>query len=351
MNKMSILTDEDIRKIVVQIHSHNIDCGKSNYTLSSWAEYWYHNFKKNQVSDTTKQNYVSCIKNHIMGSSISNKCISEITTVDLQSIVNYAYSVKNLTRTTKLLFDTLKQMFNRAFLLNEINKDVSLNLMLPKIQLNKRTPLNENEIKVFLSANNLNIHEKAFIYLALLAGLRRGEILALSKNDIDFTRKIIFVNKTIEFPKNIGRIKQSPKSKSGIRTIPIVPQLEEILIRLCTQQSSAHIFVDPATGQLFTKSKSYYFWKNIIKKINSYNTSCMNPLVLSKNITPHVLRHTYATALYYAKVGIKDAQYLLGHSSIEMTMDVYTHLKRHDDETTNNVINKLDDYLTEVLNN
>ena len=48
--------------------------------------------------------------------------------------------------------------------------------------------------------------------------------------------------------------------------------------------------------------------------------------LIADDITPHMFRHTYATSLYYSGVDIKTAQYLLGHSSIQMTLDVYTHL-------------------------
>lgn len=78
-------------------------------------------------------------------------------------------------------------------------------------------------------------------------------------------------------------------------------------------------------------------WQAIVKKLNEAagGKGDIKPII---GLTPHILRHDYATNLYYAGVDIKEAQYLLGHSDIKMTLEIYTHLKR--DNT--GVANKLD---------
>ena len=75
-------------------------------------------------------------------------------------------------------------------------------------------------------------------------------------------------------------------------------------------------------------------WKQIIRKMNSVSKIPIN------EITAHHLRHTYATDLFYAGVDIKTCQYLLGHSSIKTTLDIYTHL----DSDPANVAKKIDEY-------
>ena len=86
-----------------------------------------------------------------------------------------------------------------------------------------------------------------------------------------------------------------------------------------------------------TKSSYRKFWAGIEKTLNQ---------VSGTNIafTPHICRHTYATSLYYSKVDIKTAQYLLGHSSLKMTLEIYTHL---DKKQISYEVDKLNKYISQ----
>jgi len=78
-------------------------------------------------------------------------------------------------------------------------------------------------------------------------------------------------------------------------------------------------------GQLVSKSSYRKFWHKIIESLNNAigGTETIKPVI---DLTCHILRHSYATNLYHAGVDVKTAQKLLGHSSISVTMDIYTHL-------------------------
>jgi len=71
-------------------------------------------------------------------------------------------------------------------------------------------------------------------------------------------------------------------------------------------------------------------------------THCAKMIVIADDITPHLFRHTYATMLYYTGVDIKTAQYLLGHATIQMTMELYTHLEA---ENNTSAMDKINDFL------
>ena len=79
-----------------------------------------------------------------------------------------------------------------------------------------------------------------------------------------------------------------------------------------------------------TVSSFRKFWKGIIKTTE-----------LPNDVTPHILRHTYATKLYYAGVDLKTAQYLLGHSNIQITLEIYTHLDKLKTNDIGDKINKV----------
>lgn len=84
-----------------------------------------------------------------------------------------------------------------------------------------------------------------------------------------------------------------------------------------------------AQNELMTETAFRRFWQKIMRELNlaaGGTNGRIQCLKISQDITTHMFRHTYATSLYYAGVDVKTAQYLLGHASIEMTMNIYTHL-------------------------
>lgn len=99
-----------------------------------------------------------------------------------------------------------------------------------------------------------------------------------------------------------------------------------------------------------SKSSFRRFWDNIMDKINTaaggqnWNKRSKNVnriIAISSDITPHIFRHTFATTLYNAGVDVKTAQYLLGHSNIQVTLDIYTHLEKINN---NSVTEKINNY-------
>ncbi len=173
--------------------------------------------------------------------------------------------------------------------------------------------------------------------------MRRGEALALTWSDIDFKKRLLTVNKNLVFKENNSEIKQSPKTDAGNRIVPIPDKLIIVLEEFRQNCSAMQLFT-MTSGDIMSRSSYAKFWAKIKKKID-------NSVVLvtakdhintpPKNITCHILRHSYATSLYYAGVDIKTAQKLLGHSSISVTMDIYTHLDVNNDDVNRKLTNYL----------
>lgn len=223
---------------------------------------------------------------------------------------------------------------------------------MPKKEKPKKRALTDGEQAIIQKAD-LDIKERAFIDLLYYTGLRRGEALALMVSDVDFVNKKITVNKNLVFKGNESEIKPSPKSNAGNRSMPLPDNLMHSLKELIRINSGMYIFTKQDSG-IMTHSAFRRFWDSIIDKFNiaaggeKFKRSDMEhsavPLrLIADDITPHLFRHTYATSLYNAGIDIKTAQYLLGHSSIQLTLDIYTHLDNSRIESATTQLNSFFD--------
>ena len=163
---------------------------------------------------------------------------------------------------------------------------------------------------------------RAFCALCLYCGLRKEEALGLHWTDIEGDR--LTVRRAVTFLSNQPDPVQDLKTKAAHRSIPIPAPLREIL--LDTPHLSASI-VTAADGGPMTRSAFAKMWAKVTRAV-------------SFHLTPHMLRHTYATTL-----DLRTAQRLLGHSSIQMTADIYTHLEAED---ALNAAGQIDQYLASL---
>ncbi len=147
-----------------------------------------------------------------------------------------------------------------------------------------------------------------FPFFILYTGCRRGEALAIQYEDIDRKNRIININKSVGYDGNRPFLKV-PKTEAGIRTIGLIDRLAERL-----PKGRGLIFPSPSGG-FYTNGEIKYEWLKWQKENNT-------------NVTAHQLRHYYATLLFDAGLTTKEAQYLLGHSTVAMTQDTYTHIRK-----------------------
>ena len=166
--------------------------------------------------------------------------------------------------------------------------------------------------------------------IAMLCGLRRGEISALKWSDIDFKEKTITVSKSFDFKNNKVKL---PKTAAGIRTVPMPEELIQFLKPLKGKKNS--LVVTNTKGGTMTETNWRHLWESYL-----YNYK-KEPMVVEP-FTMHCLRHTYATLLYDAEVDVMTARDLLGHSDVQTTMGIYTHLS---EEKKKSSIEKLNDFL------
>ena len=166
-----------------------------------------------------------------------------------------------------------------------------------------------------------------FPYMLLYTGMRRGELLALRWEDIDLEAGVIHVTKSVYFAGSASIVKE-PKTESGKRTVVILDALREVL----PEPGKGFVFggEKPMTDYQFRKE-----WGAWAKAVG------LGPGGMKgTDVTPHQLRHAFATILYDAGVGEVDTMAIMGHSSIKVTREVYTHIRQDRIAQTTKQINE-----------
>lgn len=175
----------------------------------------------------------------------------------------------------------------------------------------ERKPLTEEQVMdVKQQIQALSERDRLFITLLLYTGVRRGEAMALRWEDVDLKKMVLHIRHSVEYVQHNTPVLKKPKSKAGIRDIPIS---QELLPLLQSQMPSDHkLFVFSGTDQPLTKSAYQWMFNGIRKRVNLHGA------------TPHVLRHTFVTAAA-GHLDPKQLQEIAGHSKCDITLNRYAH--------------------------
>ena len=236
-------------------------------------------------------------------------------------------SISNYKRTLKASFyiaiqDDLIRKNPFSFKLSEVIEDDTE----PKVPL---TPAQEESFLSF--AQNDKVYQKYYDELIILlgTGLRISELCGLTDTDIDFENRIINVDHQLLRSAETGYYIETPKTKSGIRQIPMSEKAYEAFNRVLKRRRGAKaVTIDGYSNFLFLNRDGYPktatnydgMFRGLAKKYNKYHEEA-----LPKVMTPHTLRHTFCTNMANAGMNPKALQYIMGHSNITMTLNYYAH--------------------------
>ena len=185
---------------------------------------------------------------------------------------------------------------------------------LPKgLQAKRRTPPDEEVLTTVANAPKKD--GALFAAILMYTGLRRGELLGLRWGDIDLEARTIKVRRNVYFLGGSPHVK-TPKTKAGERTVGIVDKLAEIL----KQPGEGYLFGGdkPLTNGEFTR-----MWMRFCRDHGWVDANG------GQTVTPHQFRHFFATVLFEAGVSEMDTMEIMGHSSISITHDIYTHIREN----------------------
>ena len=189
----------------------------------------------------------------------------------------------------------------------------------------------EQEEKLLSFLQYDTVYQKYYddVLILLKTGLRISELCGLTVADIDFKNEVVIIDHQLLKSKEQGYYIETPKTKSGIRQVPLSRETIQAFQRVMKKRPKAEPFVIDGQGNfLFVNHKGKpkvaidynALFVRMVKKYNKHHKD--NPL---PHITPHTLRHTFCTRLASKNMNPKDLQYIMGHSNISITMNWYAH--------------------------
>lgn len=307
-------------------------------TVLQWLETWLKDYKKSNLRPTTYTNYEYLIRIHI-GPSIGGILLKDLRSETLQRLYNEKYNQGNIKHHTKLSYSSVRlihvvihQALQQAVNNNLILRNVSESTSLPKRTKKEMRVLTLEEQKKLISHLGDDTFSMAFL-TDLATGMRLGELLGLQWKDIDLKEGVIRVSRSLSRVKsfdenNKGKtdiLIQEPKTKSGKRSIPIPESVISILKLYKTRQKKERLQM----GALY-ENNDFVFSNEYGKNIDPrYFTKRFSKLIKEcglEHTNFHALRHTFATRLLETNEHPKVVQELLGHASITMTLDTYSHV-------------------------
>ena len=174
--------------------------------------------------------------------------------------------------------------------------------------------------KLIASLDDLNIQWKTMIIILITTGIRRGELLALTWDDIDFNHYTITISKNVIYTSESGIIIKEPKTKNSKRIIAYCDSLlHETLLDYKEWYKTNRAFL--CNGYLFTNNNNQIIHPDTVTKKLSRHCETHN----LKHCTPHKLRHTYVSMMIAMNVPIKEISSTVGHAQLTTTCNVYAH--------------------------
>lgn len=276
------------------------------------------NRRKSHIKESTYSTYLSHLDNHIIPCFGELEC-SSLTEQDIENTV-LKWSEDLSQKTVKDIVMILKSCIKYGNKCGYINFDNMEIMYSSKIQTKRIKSYSADEQRLIINAVLSNLNSRSVgILITLYTGIRIGELCALKWSDIDIENGTINISKTLQRVylkdnEGIGYTKitiSSPKTFSSIREIPISSDLISIIKRMYNKSKDTYVLT---SDNKYMEPRTYRSYYN--KFIKGLNINCLNF---------HSLRHTFATGCIESGADYKTVSELLGHSTINMTLNLYVH--------------------------
>lgn len=296
---------------------------KFRFVIEEWLQY-----KKTTIKESSYLNYKFIIEANIK-KEMGEKNLEELLQYNFNSFVEQLME-KLSNKTVKDIMTVLKAILKYA----EIKYDINF-----KISLISTPAQITNEVEVFNDRDRKKMEKYCIeskeirdlgVLISLYTGLRIGEVCALKWSDIDFEKRYIKVNHTLQRvyvnKKDTKVLYDRPKTKKSIRKIPMAKVLYEKLKEVSKNYDYEAFVLTGDTKRYYEPLGYRYIYRKILEKCD----------IEYKRY--HQLRHTFATRCIKVGMDVKSLSEVLGHANVSITLNIYVHSSF---ETKNKFINKL----------
>lgn len=307
----------------------------SNISFKEHIQVWF-KMKKNNIGIQTSQIYEGAIENRIIP-SLGHVKLAQLTPILLQGYVNDLKDGGLTSATIKKLYNIIKGSLDHAVNMELIPSNPAKKIQLPKDKKKEMNVWELSEVKAFLK---VAIEDRLFtaFHLALVTGMRRGEILGLRWKDVDLDNGVLRIRQTLS--KDGRTFLTGAKTDSGIRSIKFANDTITVLrkqkariakekLQIGSEYEDYGLVVCTSKGTPVNPENLKRTFKRLIKEADV------------PSIRLHDLRHTHATMLLSQGIHAKVISERLGHSNIKTTLDIYSHVLPSMQEEAANQIDAL----------
>ncbi len=315
---------------------HGIFVEKSKLTLDQWYHTWLEEYKKNQVkigTYTDYRNYYHCMIKERLG----NQYLTEIRGEHIQKLYNDLVKESYSLASIKAVAVVLNGCFKQAFRNGLIEKNPVLLSELPREKEKKvKQAMTKEQQALFMEYAKDSYLYNLFAVM-LRTGMRIGEIRGLKYSDIDKKANVIHVQRTLKYIAGVGYLEDTPKTRTSKRDIPLTAATLQLLEAqrhrwdFKVEKMDRYLFCNEIGESLGVKRVQGEI-DRIVKQIKADGNEFIH-------ITPHTFRHTFATRAIETGMKPQVLKTIMGHSSLSMTMDLYSHVM---EDTKANEMEKID---------
>lgn len=348
---------KDLKKLTKKLNDkryeaeHGIAGSAEKLTLDRWYQIWLEDYKIPNIKETSVNTYKQTYSCYIQ-KELGSKYLKQIKPVHIQKMYNALTERGIAPKTINDIQAMLHNIFETAIANDLIIKNPCNGIARPAKEKQKVDALSVSEQNTFLHYLDKDKWKqyKPLVVTLLGTGMRIGECLGLTWNDIDFENREIYINRTLVYVKDLNTDKymfkfQSPKTENSKRIIPMLNDVVSALKQQSKNQKRLRLYMGAEwqplqsfENMVFTSPKGTPCQKSEIRKhlvrivaeINADEKVLaeqeQREPVMMKHIKPHMFRHTFATRCFENDMPPKTVQHILGHSNISMTMNLYTHI-------------------------
>ncbi|WP_413362297.1 tyrosine-type recombinase/integrase [Lysinibacillus sp. 3P01SB] len=305
----------------------------SKITYAQFAQNWLKLYRLKGNKETTVEHRAYCLK--LAGQSIENVRVSNLTSKQLQDVLNELFESGTAYNTLRGTHNALRMLFQHAYEMGLTGTNIAAPLFVPKEKAKLVEDIDEETRALYLEADELkqllamadthkNVLFRTLTYVIAFTGMRPGEAIGLKLKDIDLENKQIHITKTVYAKKSVrGDFELTPpKTKKALRTIDIDDIVVEKINYLYEFRKNkdwlpSEFAFSGSDGLLPT-----------VKILNQYIRRLGQKTGIQKRFRTYILRHTHISLLAEAGVDLQYIMNRVGHKDSNITTRIYLHVTK-----------------------